>query len=304
MSTSLYRIAKQLYPDDQAHIYHPLWQYRYKFVCRALFYRSAINKLIEGIPKRMMVMLTRNDKRFIEKPLRPYITVKSNPEERTNLVLSHYQFVSEHLTNEQIKGIYQTDYGYELTKIIVGEDEYRIVLDNDGRYQKEGEMTFKVLAADNTPFYAVSFVIHTNAQQERCLSIGGLQGPESTPENNAKIKKLTKSLNGLRPKDLMVKLVIMLANAWNVDRILAVNNSAHIYRAKRYGGNHRVRANYNTHWESQGATPFDKDFYEISKIDIRKEQEDISRPKRAMYRRRYEWMDELIITINEQLKLK
>ena len=102
----------------------------------------------------------------------------------------------------------------------------------------------------------------------------------------------------------MVKLVIMLANTWKVDRILAVNNSAHIYRAKRYGGDHRVRANYNSHWESQGGTVFDNNFYEISKIDIRKEQEDISRPKRAMYRRRYEWMDELIATINEQLKLK
>ncbi len=38
--------------------------------------------------------------------------------------------------------------------------------------------------------------------------------------------------------------------------------------------------------------------------DVRRDPEDISRPKRAMYRRRYEWLDQVKAEIQQIIALK
>lgn len=129
--------------------------------------------------------------------------------------------------------------------------------------------------------------------------IGGLQGPASSSENNLKIKALTKKLHGQRPKDLMIKIITLIANIWQVDTLLAVKSASHAYSVKRYSKG-RIKTNYDKHWQALGGTEFDRHFYTLSLEDIRRNPEDISRPKRAMYRRRYEWLN----TINEILQQK
>lgn len=147
-------------------------------------------------------------------------------------------------------------------------------------------------------FYTLTFSIR-DIKGQRQLVIGGLQGPASSPENNLKIKALTKILHGQRPKDLMIKIITLIANTWQVDTLLAVKSSAHAYSAKRYSKG-RIKTNYDKHWQALGGTEFDQHFYTLSLDDIRRDPEDISRPKRAMYRRRYEWLD----TVNETLQQK
>jgi hypothetical protein len=304
MSFSLYELSKKLYPESEAHIYEPLWQFRAKFVSRGYFYHKHIQRLLNEIPQHMMPTLEKNDSRFIEKPLRPYITVNNPALNRAGWVIEHYQFFEHALPHDLFKHIYQDPNGLLLKTIAVDDNVYEIRLSNDGRYQKEGELTLKLVNSEGHGFYTVSFVVHQHTPLKHKIAIGGLQGPESTPENNHQIKRLTKTLHGLRPKDLMVKLLVMIANTWEMTEIFAVSNHAHIYRAKRYGNGKRVQANYDTHWKSVGATHYNPDFYSIPLIDPRKAQEDISRPKRAMYRRRYEWLDETNAEFSEILALK
>ncbi|MGF1726287.1 VirK/YbjX family protein [Photobacterium nomapromontoriensis] len=299
---SLMHLAKLTYPDELAEKYHPLWQYRLKFLLRASLFRSSLNRLQTGIAPDMLEKLLTLHNRFLEKPMRPYLTVKGSPAQRAEKVVKHYQFVSQYLPVVTTQAIYQAQPGLELTRFSVNDDDYRLAIMFDARYQKEGEMTLKLLDSKGLPFYAVSFSI-MDGEKGRELAIGGIQGPSSSAENNVKIKALTKTLHGLRPKDLMIKMLTIIANIWQVDHILAVRNRAHIYRARRYEKG-KVKADYDAHWRALNAAEYNRDFVELSNIDIRKAPEEISRPKRAMYRRRYEWLDLMTETLEQKLRLR
>lgn len=296
------RLAQLTYPNEQAEKYHPLWQYRLKFILRASLFHSSLKKLQTGIAPDMLEKLLTLHNRFLEKPMRPYLTVKGSPAQRAEMVVKHYQFVTQSLPSTTAHAIYQAQPGLELAHFSANEDGYRLALMFDARYQKEGEMTLKLLDSEGLPFYALSFSI-IEGLKGRELMIGGIQGPASSPENNVKIKALTKTLHGLRPKDLMIKMLTIVANIWQVEHILAVRNRAHIYRARRYEKG-KVKADYDAHWRALNATEYNRDFVELNKIDIRKAPEDISRPKRAMYRRRYEWLDSMAEIFEQKLRLR
>lgn len=134
------------------------------------------------------------------------------------------------------------------------------------------------------------------------MIIGGIQGPHSSEENNVRIKILTRGLHGLRPKDLVIKLLRMLAKTWEVEQILAIRNNSHIYQAKRHTRS-RVKANYDSHWETLNATPFSKEFVELDVKDTLKPIEEVSQSKRTMYRRRYEWLEMMQQVIDQRLPL-
>lgn len=299
MLKSLYQIAKHNFPDSPEKKASSLWKYRLKFVVRGCLYHTHLERLQQTLNAHTLSALQKNDHRFLEKPMRPYISVNNTPSDCVQWILDHYAFLPEALFQK----LYTQPNGILLKTVEVDELPYEIRLMNDAAFQKEGELTLKLLNEHQENMYSVSFVIHTNAKQQREMAIGGLQGPASTPENNHRIKRLTKVLHGLRPKDLMVKLAMMIANAWQVEQILAVSNQGHIYRAKRYQSRKRVLANYDAHWSAMGGEEYSKDFYRLPLTEPRKTPEEISRPKRAMYRRRYEWLDETAQEFANKLSL-
>ncbi|WP_346015685.1 DUF535 family protein [Photobacterium sp. Ph6] len=218
----------------------------------------------------------------------------------------HYQFISNELPSATKEHIFANCKGLKLVSFIVDDQEYSLSLTFDGRYQKEGELCLVLFDAQGNNFYTVTFIVN-NQDGKRSIIIGGLQGPTSNDENNLKIKRLTKTLHGQRPKDLMIKMMTFIANCWQADHLLAIKNESHTYCAKRYKskkyGNSRIKTDYNRHWEALGGTEYDTHFYQLPIEDVRRNPEDISRPKRAMYRRRYEWLDQTKNTLSYILKL-
>ncbi|OBU12801.1 virK protein [Photobacterium aquimaris] len=301
LSSTLRDYAKIIYPDSAAEQYSPLWSYRAKFVLRAIYYRNAFQYITSSISPLLLETLCKQCPRFLEKSFRPYIINDSSAIERAQFVVQHYQFVSEKLPPHICNEIYTKEYGLTLFDFTVGEIEYAFKLVFHARYQKEGDMSLILFNEIDKNFYTLTFAMR-DIKGQRQLVIGGLQGPASSPENNLKIKALTKTLHGQRPKDLMVKIITLIANIWRVDTILAVKSASHAYSAKRYSKG-RIKANYDKHWQALGGTEFDKHFYALSMEDIRRNPEDISRPKRAMYRRRYEWLDTVNATLQQKISL-
>lgn len=101
----------------------------------------------------------------------------------------------------------------------------------------------------------------------------------------------------------MVKILTIIANVWDVKLLFLVTNEGHIYSSKRYADD-KIKTNYNSHWESLGATKYSKHLYQLDLLEVRKLPEDIKRSKRAMYRKRYEWLDVLMQGLSEKLALK
>lgn len=299
---SIIGFSKIAYPDNKSHIYNPLWIYRAKFIIRAFFYYKEFNLMVANIPDKFLSLSINKDSRFIEKAFRPYITAKSSSLSRVNMVISHYKFLEENVDFSLIEDIFRGN-GVKIDSVLNDDGEYSIFLSNDSRYNKEGDLTIKLTSPEGFTFYSISFVI-CEYDKKISLLIGGIQGPESDPENKNKIKNLTKTLNGIRPKDLMVHMVRILASELNVANILAVSNKSHIYKARRYiGDNHNVAFDYDLHWLSQSGVICDNDdFFLLPVKYLRKDINEIPRSKRAMYRRRYDWLDEVEIKINNIFK--
>ncbi|WP_045498377.1 VirK/YbjX family protein [Vibrio hyugaensis] len=300
MNKSILHHSKTIYSDEYAEIYHPIWTYRAKFIARALFYRKSFNYLADNIEASLLEMLCSRTHRFLEKPFRPYIIKNSPAIDRSELVVDHYNTVSKLLSSELIEQIYTDAKGQTLMTFEIDEILYTVRLVYEARYQKEGEMSLVLHSEEDGNFYTISFTLG-HESGARCIMIGGLQGPRSNETSSAKIKKLTRKLYGQRPKSLMVSLLTILAQIWGVETILAVKTDSHTYAARRYSKG-RIKTDYDALWQELGGIEFDRNFYSLAVNAPRRDIEDMSRSKRSMYRRRYEWLDNTKATFEQILK--
>ena len=307
-SKSIRELSWLAYPDSSENQCSNLKQkqksYRSKFILRARIYYPYFRQFQRGIDSSFLQLLLQQDVRFLGKIFRPYLHMGNGIARRTKLVVGHYRFISQCLPAHTGLAIYEKSQGIEVTKFTVGEDEYRVTLGYYAPNHKEGDLCMKLLDAKGNLFYSITFSIFDDAVTGRTITVGGIQGPKSGLEVNDKIKYFTKQHFGQRPKDLMVKILTIIANVWDVKQLLLVTSEAHMYTAKRYSGNDKVKTNYNNHWESLGATKYNKNLYQLDLLEVRKSPEDLKRSKRAMYRKRYEWLDELKQEISEKLVLK
>ncbi|MGR5157153.1 VirK/YbjX family protein [Vibrio owensii] len=300
MNKSILHHSKTIYSDEYAEIYHPIWTYRIKFIARALFYRKSFKYLADNIEASLLEMLCTRTHRFLEKPFRPYIVKNSPAIDRSALVVDHYNTVSELVSPDLMKQIYTDAKGLTLMTFEIEDILYTVKLVYEARYQKEGDMSLVLHSQEDGNFYTLSFTLgHENGA--RSIMIGGLQGPRSNETSNEKIKKLTRKLYGQRPKSLMVSLLDLLAQIWGVETILAVKTQSHTYAAKRYSKG-RIKTDYDALWKELGGTEYDRNFYSLTVNAPRRDIEGMSRSKRSMYRRRYEWLDNTKATFEQVLR--
>lgn len=300
MNKSILHHSKTIYSDEYAEIYHPIWTYRIKFIARALFYRKSFKYLADNIEASLLEMLCTRTHRFLEKPFRPYIVKNSPAIDRSALVVDHYNTVSELVSPDLMKQIYTDAKGLTLMTFEIEDILYTIKLVYEARYQKEGDMSLVLHSQEDGNFYTLSFTLgHENGA--RSIMIGGLQGPRSNETSNEKIKKLTRKLYGQRPKSLMVSLLDLLAQIWGVETILAVKTQSHTYAAKRYSKG-RIKTDYDALWKELGGTEYDRNFYSLTVNAPRRDLDGMSRSKRSMYRRRYEWLDSTKATFEQVLR--
>ncbi|AYO16389.1 DUF535 domain-containing protein [Vibrio owensii] len=300
MNKSILHHSKTIYSDEYAEIYHPIWTYRIKFIARALFYRKSFKYLADNIEASLLEMLCTRTHRFLEKPFRPYIVKNSPAIDRSALVVDHYNTVSELVSRDLMKQIYTDAKGLTLMTFEIEDILYTVRLVYEARYQKEGDMSLVLHSQEDGNFYTLSFTLgHENGA--RSIMIGGLQGPRSNETSNEKIKKLTRKLYGQRPKSLMVSLLDLLAQIWGVETILAVKTQSHTYAAKRYSKG-RIKTDYDALWKELGGTEYDRNFYSLPVNAPRRDLDGMSRSKRSMYRRRYEWLDNTKATFEQVLR--
>ena len=148
--------------------------------------------------------------------------------------------------------------------------------------------------------YSCAFSL-AGSEQELALVIGSVQGPEPCVEQpQEQVRALTRAGRGLRPKSLVVMLVMALAGAMGAHRVCAVRMKAHIFQARRYSKKKAcLQADYDELWQEFGALDQDANFVRLQPV-VRKPLEEVAAKKRAMYRRRYEWLDGLERAIRQQ----
>ena len=152
----------------------------------------------------------------------------------------------------------------------------------------EGSMTL-ALCLDGEFVYHINFWCAQEGEKQ-VLYIGCHQGSKHGLEVN---KELTKAFFGYRPKNFILYALRILAKELAVDELRAVSNYG-FYANNHIRKNRKLLVSYDKFWkECGGEIMADQRFFTLPLIEPRKTMEEVPTRKRAVYRKRFAFLDAL-----------
>ncbi|WP_303846771.1 VirK/YbjX family protein [Aeromonas sobria] len=286
-------MARFLYPEgDDRKTFN-----RGKFVLRSLLYRKSLSRVFSLFQCDSLKALPAMYPELLDKPMRPYRFACASARQRAEMLENHYRLQLE-CYPQLIDPLYL---GEGIWLGHYPQSSCRILLRYDGTFRREAELALSIVNPEGQRLYSCAFSL-AGSKDRLILMIGSMQGPEPAVDNaQDRVRELTKEGHGLRPKSLLVQLVLQLAQTMGAAEVLAVRKRAHVFQAKRYSSKQKanLQADYDELWQEFDARDVDANFVALQ-AQPRKPLEEIAAKKRAMYRRRYEWLDLLVQEMTEQ----
>jgi uncharacterized protein VirK/YbjX len=226
--------------------------------------------------------------RLLHKIYRPYLTNRLDSRQRLDALASHYRFVLQHglaaLTAQAVQG------GVELAAFMGKSGaRYAVVLHAIVPMEREGELVLQ-LRCNNALVQSVAFSFLVDGAQAS-VGIGCLQGPQCGAGLEL-ARNATRDLHGLRPKNLLVRLVHQLGFAYGCSQMLMVGNDNRPVRRQLRKG--KVHADYDAFWQEMNAVRrHDGDYVLPCSPLAAPDLEHIPSKKRAEARRRHELLTDV-----------
>lgn len=231
------------------------------------------------------------------KPFRVYMSTRWTQEQRVKVIRNSYRFILS--KGELFKQVLYNKYT-ELARISLSESVTGLfILGYDNKYRKEGELVISFECKEMGGVIA-SAAFAFEEQQAGCwiCRIGCVQGNRLL--KNDVLKAMQKMWNGMRPKALIVFAVQEFARQLGFSALYGAGDSIQAYRKKhaihiqRF---HAISFDYDALWNEIGGQPNNEGWYKLPLTPVRKEKDEIKTHKRALYRRRYQQLDELSLKI-------
>lgn len=234
---------------------------------------------------------------FVEQPTRAFFYKASTWEERLAAVKNHVITLEEHFSPEFIRQIYTS--GATLWNDEIEGKRLHVALRFHAGQRKEGCITL-VMHWEGVALFQVFLRFDRNAAGELECIIGALQGH---PHGGESVKLLTKAYEGYRPKNLMFYLVRLLSESVGAVRIRAVTNEGY-YAMNHVRLDRKLKTDFSVFWtECEGVLdPKDSRFFLIPVEEPRKSLEEVKANKRAQYRRRFEKLDAIKVSVLQRLQ--
>lgn len=163
--------------------------------------------------------------------------------------------------------------------------EWEIWLNRNDVVSNEGVWAISLRDKAERRIYTLSFAF-LNPNQVLLASLQGI-----SDENGREIvKKITKSLFGLRPQQLLVIAAQNLFATWNVRDVLAIaqkNQVKYRFRHKR-----KMSVDYDGFWQENGAK-WQENYWQLPNTPQRKAISEIASKKRSQYQKRYALLDDI-----------
>lgn len=235
-----------------------------------------------------LAAIARLQPRLVHKIYRPYLSNRLDRHARLEALASHYHFVLRHglagLTAQAIRC------GVELAAF-TGKSElrYTVVLHAVVPMEREGELVLQLRCNDAlVQSVAFSFLLDG---ADASVGIGCLQGPQCG-DGLELARNATRDLHGLRPKNLLVRLVHQLGFAYGCRQMLMVGNDNRPVRKQLRKG--RVHADYDAFWQEMGAARRHDGDYALPTAPLAPpDLEHIPSKKRAEARRRHDLLTDI-----------
>jgi uncharacterized protein VirK/YbjX len=232
----------------------------------------------------------------------PYISRNWGPKNKLGVLASHYEVVTQRCPQLLLLGRNESLLLSDLSEFAAG---CSLVLDRPFWFMREGELVLNLFQGD-LRIASIAFTL-CRTDTELCIFIGAVQGIHKGVESELSLsiyRDLTKDFEGLRPRSFLIEVIKYIAINIGVEKIYAVGDGYRHHRHPYFGAHKALElaANYDVIWLEHGATPSEReDFFEIPMMLSRKPLDSIASKKRAMYRRRYELLDDTFKRIDSVL---
>ncbi|MEG0797686.1 MAG: DUF535 family protein [Acidaminococcaceae bacterium] len=247
---------------------------------------------------------------FVDQATRCIFYKNSTCAERIAAIQEHLCILEELFTTELLTKLYVD--GHRVPLLLTefeGEPLMLCLVFRDGQ-QKEGCLALELIWGTNevtatgwdsgTHVYQIMFNFARDPyDQKLILFVGALQGLNGGADL---IKRLTKTYHGYRTKNYIFWGLRSLAQALEVKYIRAVTNKGY-YAMNHYRYDRKLKVDLDAFWaECEGTPDSDYRFYTIPIDEHRKTMSELKPSKRATYRRRFEFLDQLRTTLQAGLK--
>ena len=260
------------------------------FMVRGLLHRRQLRELYDFFQETEARRALYQRNPFpLEQATRAFFYAGSTVRTRVALIRAHYAYLEQKLKPADFVSL-----GYD------GIHEIWHSSDTDLRWnaylkfapgqRKEGLLSV-MMDVDGEHLYQIMFWIEQRDGMST-LVIGAMQGP-NTENAQDFVREMTKRAHRFRTKNLILYMVQAIARALGVQRIHAVSNVGY------YANNHvridrKLKTDFSAFWQEAGGTQTaDERFYEIPLTLPRKTMEEVPTRKRAVYRRRFAFLDEV-----------
>lgn len=289
-----FQMSDEAFKDEGA-------KYLRKQKAKILAYCSLAPKFAEKwfkiISQEEFKPIAAKQKRLFVKPFRVYISTKWSKAQRMQCILDTYRVV------QKFPPLYEAvtaPHAVELA-LLQGKDfTAKLQLRTDDRFRKEGELVIDLAENDTQKIiYSLSFSFLYKGENVHCLA-GCVQGAG----NEAELKAAQKNMYGIRPKSFMVFALQEVARAVACAEIWGVSNKIQAHNQKHFihiDFLHKLNFDYNQLWAESGAE-LRGDWYRIPLKYDKKPMAEIKSKKRAQYKRRYDFLDEISRQIQQKIK--
>lgn len=274
----------------------------YVFLLRSIMHRGELRQLMDffGETAARQALLEINPYP-IEQVTRAFFYNKSTFADRVQVVQGHYKLLEELLQEKYFLQISGTEWNpYTVWESTYEEQPWRAQLVFETGQRKEGLLSLE-LNVDRTHIYQVMFWAGRDKNKQPAIWIGALQGPNMENARDV-VKKMTKACHGYRTKNLILYMLQAIARTMGIKKLYAVSNYGY-YANNHVRADRKLKTNFGDFWrEAGGKETEDNRFYELPLVEHRKTMEEVPTRKRAVYRRRFEFLDKVDEEIEKAVK--
>ncbi len=212
-------------------------------------------------------------------------------DERSRLIQYHYEYLERVLSSYWIKYLSILDQKIEIWRYPDERVDWSAQLVFNAGQRKEGLLSV-VMMLSGSPLYQIIFWINADKKREESLWIGAMQGPNMDDAREL-VKETTKWAHRYRTKNLILYMIMAVARSLRVKHIYAVSNEGY-YAMNHIRRDRKLKTDFGEFWQEVGGhITEDSRFYEIPLTEQRKTMEEVPTRKRAVYRKRFAFQDDV-----------
>ncbi|SFW37468.1 hypothetical protein SAMN02910323_1561 [Selenomonas ruminantium] len=293
---NFYEIGRQMYRLNNWREVHRLLV----FICRSYLRYPKMKELHEFFLQNDLRREIYGYNKFpMEQVTRAFFFKGSTLAQRVDLTKYHFSYLEDKLKMDVLNDIYHYK-TIRLWKSLDDDIDWYTILRYHPGQRKEGLLALE-MRLDERSLYQMMFWINKDPNNEPALWIGAMQGPNT---GNAKdfVKEATKRSYRYRTKNLILYMTMALARSLEVKHIYAVSNDGY-YAMNHVRRDRKLKTDFGAFWEEVGGhVTDDPRFYEVPLVESRKTMEEVPTRKRAVYRKRFAFQDDVDRQIEENMR--